>query len=81
MRSRQVDYATLYAHAQAALDARDDAANAREIEAAELRRKLDQAENSIEALGGERDKLVLRLERAETTCAHIFARDAGATRC
>ena len=63
----EVDYATLYAQAQAQLDARDDAANAREIEAAALRSKLEEAELAAEALGAERDKLALRLERAETT--------------
>ena len=42
----EVDYARLYAIAQARLDARDDADNARAIEASALRAKLDEAERA-----------------------------------
>ena len=43
----QVDYAKLYAATPAQLDARDDERHAREIEAAQLREKLEARADSL----------------------------------
>ena len=56
----EVDYARLYAIAQARLDARDDADNARAIDASALRAKLDEAERAREAAEAERARVALQ---------------------